>query len=125
MGNRSIHNGRKLLFLLSCFFSRLTAATVSVPQPLRSLLPLRAVSAAPCAPLPPHRAALPSLRYVGRPGLLGTRRPQRHPRRALRVTLAAKRQAASAPLRAGGGTNGGPTKNFVALADSRQSFAGS
>ena len=42
------------------------------PQPWRSLLPLRAVSTAPCAPSPPHRAALPSLRYVGRPGLPGT-----------------------------------------------------
>ncbi len=30
------------------------------------------------------------LRYVGRPGLLAARRPQRHPRRALRVTQAAK-----------------------------------
>ena len=41
-------------------------------------------------PLAPQRVSRLSLRYVGRPGLLAARRPQRHPRRALRVTQAAK-----------------------------------
>jgi hypothetical protein len=45
-----------------------------VPQPSRSLLPLRVIRATPCAPLPPQRVSRLPLRYVGRPGLLGTAR---------------------------------------------------
>jgi hypothetical protein len=39
-----------------------------VPQPSRSLLPLRVIRATPCAPLPPQRVSRLPLRYVGRPG---------------------------------------------------------
>ena len=45
-----------------------------MPQPSRSLLPLRVIRATPCAPLPPQRVSRLPLRYVGRPGLLGTTR---------------------------------------------------
>lgn len=65
---------------------------------------------APLQPSHPLALAAPSLRL--QPGLLAARRPQRHPRRSLRVTQAAKDKAAFAPLRAGGCTNGG-TPCFV------------
>ncbi len=45
-----------------------------MPQPSRSLLPLRVIRATPCAPSPPQRVSRLPLRYVGRPGLLGTAR---------------------------------------------------